>query len=95
MAISKSDLAKKVASSMEISGNDARDAVNAVLNAVVESLVDGNDVRVQGFGTLKVTKCNARLGRNPSTGEAVPIPEFNTVRFKVADALKEALPEVA
>lgn len=91
MATSKSVLAGKVAHAMDISQNDARDAVNAVLNAIVESLIDGEDVRVQGFGTLKVTHCNERLGRNPGTGEAVPIPAFRTVRLKVADALKDAM----
>lgn len=96
MAVTKADLARSVAEQMSdgkkhFEHKKARDAVNAVLNAVVEALVDGEDIRIQGFGTLKVTHCNARIGRNPGTGEAVPIPAFRTVRFKVADALKEAM----
>lgn len=91
MAVSKSVLADKVVAAMNISHKDARDAVNAVLNGIVEGLIAGEDVRIQGFGTLKVTECNSRLGRNPATGEPVPIPAFRTVRFKVADALKDAM----
>lgn len=94
MAISKAELAELVAGSMKISKNDARCCVNAVLDAICGSLSNGNDVRVQGFGTLKVVQRNPRLGRNPSTKEAVPIRACNTVQFKVSQALKEQLPQV-
>ncbi|GEK08019.1 MULTISPECIES: HU family DNA-binding protein [Pseudoalteromonas] len=94
MAISKTELADHVADAMKISKTDARGCVNAVIDAFCDALQAGQDVRVQGFGTLKVVQRNARLGRNPSTKEPVPIDACNTVQFKVSQRLKELLPNV-
>lgn len=94
MAVSKKDLAEIIkadyaADGINISATKCSDMVNIVLGAVCGSLVEGNDVRVQNFGTLKVTRRNARIGRNPSTGEAVPIEPHLTVAFTPAEGLKE------
>jgi integration host factor subunit alpha len=98
MAVSKKDLAEIIKADfaedgINISAAKCSDMVNTVLGAVCGALVDGNDVRVQNFGTLRVTKRNARIGRNPSTGEAVPIEPHLTVAFTPAEGLKEDINE--
>ncbi|MCP4528591.1 MAG: HU family DNA-binding protein [Aestuariibacter sp.] len=94
MAVSKKDLAEIIKADfaedgVNISAAKCTDMVNTVLGAVCGALANGNDVRVQNFGTLKVIRRNARIGRNPSTGEAVPIAPHLTVNFTPAEVLKE------
>ncbi|MDK1290120.1 HU family DNA-binding protein [Pseudoalteromonas umbrosa] len=98
MAASKKDLAEMIkadfaADNINISTAKCSDMVNTVLGAVCNALVSGEDVRVQNFGTLKLTRRNARIGRNPSTGEAVPIDPHLTVAFTPAEGLKEEINE--
>ena len=76
----KKDLAEKVA-----------EAVNAVFAAISETLKDGGEVSVSGFGKFEVSERAARQGVNPATGEKIQIAASKAPKFKPAKALKEAV----
>ena len=89
--MNKTELVKVVAEQADLTQAVAADAVNAMVDAIVESLVEGNEVAILGFGSFKVTDRPARTARNPQTGEMVEVPESKAVSFKVSKALKEKL----
>lgn len=89
--MNKTELVKVVAEKADLTQAVAADAVNAMVDAIVESLVEGNEVAILGFGSFKVTDRPARTARNPQTGEMVEVPESKAVSFKVSKALKEKL----
>ena len=74
----KKDLAEKVAESADLTKNKATEAVNAVFEAISETLKDGGEVSISGFGKFEVTERAARQGVNPATGEKIEILEDKT-----------------
>ena len=66
----------------------AAEAVSAVIDAITEALVAGDDVKITGFGSFEVKERAARTGRNPKTGEAVEIPASKYVAFSAGSDLK-------
>lgn len=63
---------------------DARKAIDALLDVAKNELKQGGKIALVGFGTLGVTKREARQGRNPRTGKAIKIAAKNIVKFKAA-----------
>ena len=90
-SMNKTELVKVVAEKADLTQAVAADAVNAIVDAIVESLVEGNEVAILGFGSFKVADRTARTARNPQTGEMVEVPASKAVSFKVSKALKEKL----
>ena len=80
--MNKSELAAAVSEKAGLSKADANRAVDATLDALLEELGRGNDVRLTGFGTFKVGTRAASEGRNPRTGEPIKIPESKRLQFK-------------
>jgi len=62
-----------------------------LLQAIVDSVVAGETVRLSGFATLEAVDVAAKTGRNPSTGEALEIPASKRVSVKVAAPFKRAV----
>jgi DNA-binding protein HU-beta len=89
--VNQSDLIEKVAQTAELTRGAAGQAVKAMLQAIVEAVSAGEPVRVSGFGSFTVTKRAARHGRNPRTGESIPIAARNTLRFQAGKTVKDAL----
>ncbi|NWM20062.1 HU family DNA-binding protein, partial [Escherichia coli] len=69
----------------------AGEAVNAVLEAIQDSLAQGDEVRLTGFGTFAVTERAATTGRNPQTGESIQIPASKAPKFKAGKGLKDTV----
>jgi DNA-binding protein HU-beta len=88
--MNKGDLVNEV-SQVLASKKDAQAAVDQILSAITQSLSQGEDVTLVGFGTFKVTKRNARMGRNPRTGEKIQIKAAKVPKFVAGKALKEAV----
>lgn len=65
--------------------------VDLLFGIMEESLVKGEDIACQGFGTLRLQTRKARVGRNVHTGEALKIPEHQTVKFVPSGNLKAKL----
>ena len=87
----KSELIEAVAKHASLSKNDASSAVEGVFNAIVSSLKEGNSVTIVGFGTFLVRQRNARMGRNPRTGETINIAASKVPAFKAGKSLKDAV----
>ena len=65
--------------------------LNLALTKVTQSLDDGEEVRLSGFGTFKTIDKDERFANNPRTGEQIVVPAKRVVKFTAAKALKEAL----
>lgn len=89
--MNKNDLIAEVADAAELSKADATRAVDAVFDAVTNSLKGGDEVRLVGFGTFSVSKRAATTGRNPRTGEPIKIPASIQPKFKAGKGLKDAV----
>lgn len=91
--MNKTELIAVVAEKAELSKKDAERSINAFTDAISEELVKGGKVQIVGFGTFEVSERAAREGRNPKTGEAMPIAASRTPKFKAGKALKDMLNE--
>ena len=89
--MNKTELIAAVAEKSGLSKKDADNAVNAMLDAVVETLSQGDKVQIVGFGTFEVSERAAREGRNPRSGETMSIPASKMPKFKAGKALKDML----
>ncbi len=87
--MTKTELVKKVAEKAEINQNLSATVIEAVFESLSESLGQGDNFNMIGFGSLKVVERNERRGRNPKTGEEITIPAQKTVRFSPGKKLKE------
>ena len=79
----------KVATTLSLSKADAERTFDSILNLILDSLKNDEQVKIAGFGTYKVAKRKARIGRNPRTGEQIQIAASQKVKFLPAKALKE------
>lgn len=89
--MNKTELINAVAEKTAMSKKDCETVVNATLDAMTAALVDGEEIRLVGFGTFEVKKREARIGRNPKTKEAIPIPASKVPAFKPGKVLKDAV----
>jgi DNA-binding protein HU-beta len=89
--MNQSELIEKVARATELNQAAAGHAVKAVVNAIIDSLMAGEAVRVSGLGTFDVAARPAREGRNPQNGESIKIAASKAVRFRAGKAVKDAL----
>ncbi|QLH43704.1 MAG: HU family DNA-binding protein [Coxiellaceae bacterium] len=87
--MNKQDLIDVIASSADISKAAASRALDAMTDAITQSLQRGEPVMLIGFGTFDVASRAARTGRNPLTGVPIQIPASKVVRFKQGKALKD------
>ena len=89
--MTKAELIANVAKKAEITQKDTEAVVNAFFATVQESLAQGENVQVIGFGTFEVRERAARTGRNPQTGAEIQIAAAKVPAFKPGKALKDAV----
>ena len=89
--MNKTELVKVVAEKANLTLGAAGDVVNAVVDAISEALVEGQEVALPGFGTYKVSERAARTGRNPATGATIEIPASKSISFKASKTLNEKI----
>jgi len=87
--MNKNELIAAVAGSADLSKEQAGAAVDAVIDTISDTLKDGGEVRLLGFGNFLVTHRKATTGRNPQTGEAIQIKATNVPKFKPGKGLKD------
>jgi DNA-binding protein HU-beta len=85
------ELIDHVASTANIEKNDAKRALDAVLEGIVEATKRGEEVNLPGFGKFKVKDSPARQGRNPGTGAVIEIAASRKLGFSPAKQVKDAL----
>ena len=84
-------LADRLADRAEVTLATARDEVKWFFDTIASALSSGDEVRIHGFGAFKTAQRAARMGRNPRTGEAVPVPARRVVRFSPSTTLTQSL----
>ena len=87
--MNKKQLMSKIATTLNQIKADAERTFDSILNLILDSLKNDEQVKIAGFGTYKVAKRKARIGRNPRTGEQIQIAASQKVKFLPAKALKE------
>ncbi len=91
--VNKSDVIDGVASKTDLTKKDAGAAVEAFLDVITDTLVEGDRVQLIGFGSFEVRDRAARKGRNPQTGEELQIPATKVPAFKAGKGLKDSVKE--
>ena len=86
--MTKADIAGKVAIELDVQKQFGKELVDSFFEEVVDLLCDDTDVKLSGFGNFDLHDKRARPGRNPKTGEAVPISARRVVTFKAGQKLK-------
>ena len=85
----QTELVNKMAVEMGTTKKAAKEALDAVLNAIESGLAETGEISLAKFGKFEVRDMAARKGRNPQTGEEIEIPAMKKAAFKPAKALKE------
>ena len=84
----RSTLSEAVFKNVGLSRNESANLVDSVFSEILSSLIKGNDVKISSFGTFIVREKKERIGRNPKTGEEVPITARSVVTFRASNVLK-------
>ena len=87
--LTRMDLSEAVFREVGLSRNESADLVETVLELMSSALVRGEQVKISSFGTFSVRDKNARIGRNPKTGEEVPITPRRVLTFRPSHLMKE------
>ena len=90
-ALTKAQLADLLFEHIGLNKRESKDMVDAFFDLIVESLVQGDDVKISGFGNFQIRTKAPRPGRNPRTGEAIPIGARRVVTFHASHKLKEQI----
>ena len=89
--MNKAEMIDSIAQAADISKAAAERALDGAVAAITASLKNGDQVTLVGFGTFYVGERAARDGRNPRTGETIPIKAAKVPKFRAGKALKDAV----
>ena len=92
--LTRMDLSEAVFREVGLSRNESAQLVEAVLQHMSDALVAGEQVKISSFGTFSVRDKTARVGRNPKTGEDIPISARRVVTFRPGQKLKARVENV-
>ena len=87
--LTRMDLSEAVFRAVGLSRNESAQLVERVLDMMSDALVDGEQVKISSFGTFSVRAKTARVGRNPKTGEEVPISPRRVLTFRPSHLMKD------
>lgn len=90
-ALTKAQLAEMLFEQIGLNKRESKDMVDAFFDLIAQSLVDGQDVKLSGFGNFQIRTKAPRPGRNPRTGELIPIAARRVVTFHASSKLKELI----
>jgi integration host factor subunit alpha len=90
-ALTKANLAELLFEHIGLNKRESKDMVDAFFVLISDCLVDGKDVKISGFGNFQIRTKAPRPGRNPRTGESVPIEARRVVTFHASHKLKEQI----
>ncbi len=91
ITITRAELGKAVYQEVGLSRNESAELVESVLNHIGESLGRGESVKISSFGSFSVRQKRQRIGRNPKTGEEVPILPRKVLVFRPSQLLKKRI----
>ncbi|SFB88409.1 integration host factor subunit alpha [Marinospirillum celere] len=87
-ALTKADMAEKLIEDLGLSKRDAKEMVELFFSEIRECLKENEQVKISGFGNFDLRDKRERPGRNPKTGEEIPISARRVVTFKAGQKLK-------
>lgn len=88
MAVTKADFAEKLFEEIGLNKREAKEMVGLFFEEIKHALEQGRQVKISGFGKFELKDKNSRPGRNPKTGEEVPIAARRVVTFRTGQKLK-------
>ncbi|MFW9616722.1 integration host factor subunit alpha [Aquabacterium sp.] len=86
--LTKAELSEMLFERLGLNKRESKDMVEAFFELVHDSLISGNDVKLSGFGNFQIRQKASRPGRNPRTGEVIPIKARQVVTFHASQKLK-------
>lgn len=89
--VTRADLAEAVYRKVGLSRTESAALVEMILDEVCDAVVRGETVKLSSFATFQVREKNERIGRNPKTGEEVPISPRRVMTFKASNVLKQRI----
>ena len=89
MALTKADMAEHLFEELGLNKREAKDMVEMFFEEIRQSLEDGRQVKLSGFGNFDLREKKQRPGRNPKTGEEIPISARRVVTFRPGQKLKQ------
>ena len=95
MALTRAAMVRSLVNKLGLSRKDSREMVDSFIEEPVASLAVGEQVKLSGFGNFDLRDKKARPGRNPKTGETIPIPARRVVTFRAGNTLKALVKEYA
>ncbi len=87
--VTRADLAEALYREIGLSRTESAALVEAVIDQIIDALIRGETVKLAGFGTFSLRDKNERIGRNPKTGEEVPITSRRVLTFKPSQVMRE------
>jgi integration host factor subunit alpha len=90
-ALTKAQLAELLFEQIGMNKRESKDMIDAFFDLIAGRLVDGQDIKISGFGNFQIRTKAPRPGRNPRTGEAIPIKARRVVTFHASHKLKEQI----
>lgn len=87
--LTRMDLSESVFREVGLSRNESADLVESVLDNISDALVSGENVKISSFGTFSIRDKTERIGRNPKTGEEVPIRPRRVLTFRPSHLMKD------
>jgi len=91
IAMTKAEVAAKLAQKTDLSSKEAVCVLETLMECIKTSLQQGDKVSLVGFGTFYVKERDARVGRNPRTGQSIHVPRKRVPAFKPGHAFREAV----
>ncbi len=91
--LTRADLAEALVRKVGLPRNESQELVELVLNEISATLTRGENVKLSSFGSFGIRKKGERLGRNPKTGEEVPITPRRVLVFRASNIMKERINE--
>ena len=89
--LTRAQLSEAVYEEVGLSRNESSDLVESIINEISETLILGEPVKISSFGTFLVRQKGERQGRNPKTGEEVPIKPRRVLVFRASQVLKKRI----
>ncbi len=89
--MTKKDIILKVSDETNLKQIDVKKVVQKTFDCIIESLIRGEKIELRNFGVFKLKQRKSRTGRNPRTGEAVPVPPRKVVVFKPGLEMKHKI----
>lgn len=89
--MTKADVVEKIFEKIGLSKKEAQEIIEILFDTMKQTFVEGESVKISGFGTFNVRRKTARRGRNPKTGDDLEITPRRVITFRASNQLKAAL----